>query len=246
MPSSHSHSNGPACHCPCGTAVFIGLRALDPLLQYGIVTYDLGTHILQRLRGSDIPISRVAREAPARDLPVYRAVLLAMATGSSIKHILWASCQAEETLSPKTAARLALTNTFYNSMNMLLFTTSCTSPSKGTSWDVCQPTLVAGSALYAVGMLIEICADKQKKKFRRDKKNEGKLYKGGLWGVVRHANYAGYALWRTGFAVAAGGWPWGAIVAVVTLGEFSCMETRWLEEQLQEQVSGRLMAFRRE
>ncbi|KAE9393190.1 hypothetical protein BT96DRAFT_1052407 [Gymnopus androsaceus JB14] len=45
----------------------------------------------------------------------------------------------------------------------------------------------------------------QRLSFKRDARNKGQVYTGGLFGLARHINYGGYVLWRAGFATAAAG-----------------------------------------
>jgi protein-S-isoprenylcysteine O-methyltransferase Ste14 len=42
----------------------------------------------------------------------------------------------------------------------------------------------------------------------------------GLWAKARHINYGGYVLWRTGFALAAGGWVPALGIAAFNLYHF--------------------------
>ena len=58
-----------------------------------------------------------------------------------------------------------------------------------------------GGILWCTGMTIEILADHQKTQFRNNPENKGKFITTGLWGVVRHPNYAGEILLWTGLAI---------------------------------------------
>lgn len=60
-----------------------------------------------------------------------------------------------------------------------------------------------GWTLWAVGMLFEIVADLQKSMFKRDKNNEGKFIRTGLWAVSRHPNYFGEILLWFGLYISA-------------------------------------------
>ncbi|KAF2626539.1 hypothetical protein BU25DRAFT_459244 [Macroventuria anomochaeta] len=93
------------------------------------------------------------------------------------------------------------------------FLLSATSASKET--DFPQPSLVVGGTLYTVGILTELVAEIQRKRFKSDPKNKGKAYIGGLWQVARHIKYGGYTIWRAGYALAGGGWALGAMVAAL-------------------------------
>ena len=67
--------------------------------------------------------------------------------------------------------------------------------------------------------------------------NKGKIYSGGLFGLSRHINYFGYTLWRSGYALAAGGWIWGSIVAGFFTYDFTQRAIPVLTEYMEERVS---------
>ncbi len=76
---------------------------------------------------------------------------------------------------------------------------------------------IAGIAVWAVGMVIEIIADRQKSKFKDDPNNEGKFINVGLWAWSRHPNYFGEIVLWTGMAIVAApvlqGWQWATLIS---------------------------------
>ncbi len=78
---------------------------------------------------------------------------------------------------------------------------------------------IAGIAVWALGMLIEIVADRQKSRFREDPANKGKFISTGLWAWSRHPNYFGEILLWTGVAIVAvpvlQGWQWATLISPV-------------------------------
>lgn len=78
---------------------------------------------------------------------------------------------------------------------------------------------IAGIAVWAIGMLIEIVADRQKSRFKRDPDNEGKFICSGLWAWSRHPNYFGEIMLWTGMAIVAvpvlQGWQWATLISPV-------------------------------
>lgn len=217
------------------------MRLLSIPLNTSILYYDLGSHLVHRLRNDPpaVPLNRLAlNPSPARDLPITRLVLLGMATGSSLKQILFAGCLNHECMVGPKAGCAGFAETIYDAINLLLFTNNALSPSFATSQDEATPTLVVGSALYVLGMIVECVSECQRRCFEKCKKNEGKPVNKGLWKVVRHANYLGYMVWRAGFAVAAGGFKWGAAVTAFNILYFAARTCKPLEDCLSEKVRG--------
>lgn len=81
------------------------------------------------------------------------------------------------------------------------------------------PVGIAGIAVWAAGMLIEIVADRQKSRFKADPDNKGKFINVGLWAWSRHPNYFGEILLWSGMAIVAipvlQGWQWATLISPV-------------------------------
>jgi steroid 5-alpha reductase family enzyme len=76
-----------------------------------------------------------------------------------------------------------------------------------------------GIAVWVVGFVVEVVADRQKSAFRADPANKGKFIATGLWAWSRHPNYFGeIALWL-GIAIIAlpllDGWRWVVLISPV-------------------------------
>jgi steroid 5-alpha reductase family enzyme len=65
------------------------------------------------------------------------------------------------------------------------------------------PLAVAGLGVWLLGFAIEVVADNQKRRFRRDPGNRGRFIRHGLWAWSRHPNYAGEILLWLGVAIIA-------------------------------------------
>ncbi|KAF2673020.1 hypothetical protein BT63DRAFT_410076 [Microthyrium microscopicum] len=207
---------------PAGTGVFIGLRALDPVIQYGILAKGLGSGLLHKVGLETLPAlpPNTGTFLDGLGLSPYRLILLAMATGTAVKQIFWLTATANEEFPPAAAVSVSLFNTFMNSLNTLAFTTVAVSASLSDRSQFPQTPLLVGSALYTVGIALETYSEIYRKSFKDDPKNEGKLCTTGPWGIVRHANYLGYVMWRAGFALASGGWALAAVVAATQSADF--------------------------
>jgi len=76
---------------------------------------------------------------------------------------------------------------------------------------------LAGVAVWSIGIVIEIVADRQKSKFRSDPDNKGRFINVGLWSWSRHPNYFGEIVLWTGMAIIAvpvlQGWQWATLIS---------------------------------
>lgn len=221
---------------PLGTASFVGLRALDPLLQYQILAHGLGTGFLSRLGLSTVHLSTAVitrtgiKLIDQLGLPLERLILLGMAVGSAAKQIFWLTYLSQEEFPVKSAVVVSLYNTFCNSFNSLLLLTAATSaalstrpftvPIPGSRSRLSLPVVV-GTIMYVVGMILETGSEMQRKTFKSKPENKGKLCREGMWSWARHINYGGYTLWRGGFALAAGGWVAGGLFATLQAWNFT-------------------------
>lgn len=223
-----------------GSSLFVGLRALDPLLQYGILSHQIGGGLLAKLGLSQLPIGLATNTGTIIDrlgLSPYRLILLAMATGSAAKQIYWLLCTAEEEFPPSAAIPVVIYNSVFNSINSLAFTCTLSSASLSNNETFPQTPLIVGTVLYVAGLVMETFGEIQRRNFKRDPKNKGKLCKEGLWSVVRHVNYTGYSMWRGGYSMAAGGWVWGTVVLGGLLADFNFRAIPVLDQYCSRRVS---------
>lgn len=248
MPEEQRIERGDKSRNVAGTATFIGLRALDPLLQYQILGNGLANGLVTTLGGSIVaqgptlsPYTGISY-IDNLGLSPYRIILLSMATGSSIKHIIWKAFIGEENMSPKFAGFVGVFNTVFNTLNSLFFVTRALSPADGRGEGPHWPgwpgaRLTAGVGLFIAGITIEMAAELQRKAFKKKVGNEGKPHTNGLFGLVKHPNYTGYTIWRAGYAIAAGGWIWGALQAGFFGYDFATRAAPTLNEYCEQRVS---------
>jgi protein-S-isoprenylcysteine O-methyltransferase Ste14 len=206
-----------------GTGLFVGLRALDPFFQYGLLSHSIGSTLLAKVGIQQLPMGLGTNTGTLIDrlgLSPYRLILLGMATGSAMKQIYWILFTGEEEFPPSASIKVSVFNTIGNAINTILFGWAVTSASLSSNETFPQTPLIVGSLLYSVGLLTEAVSETQRRNFKRDPKNKGKPFTGGLWQYARHINYTAYTFWRSGYALAAGGWAWGAFTAAIAFYSF--------------------------
>ncbi|KAK4172648.1 hypothetical protein QBC36DRAFT_390272 [Triangularia setosa] len=233
---------------PAGTLTFIGLRAIEPLLQSYLLSP--GSPLLKLL-----PKLGVAVIPPSLLGPTPTGEILSwMGRLSRLKQAYWAGFIARESMSPKMAVFVALLETAANTVNSLLYLLPKTStallpgvkvPCLG-ELELPLPVLV-GSLLFAVGLTVETLAERQRSFFKEERitvggkevrVNEGKICDRGLWSLCRHPNYGGYVLWRTGYGIAAGGWLAGLALGLAHAGHFAGESVGLMDEYMNNRYGG--------
>ncbi|KAK1219888.1 hypothetical protein PQX77_017368 [Marasmius sp. AFHP31] len=198
-------------------------RIADIPLQYQILANGLGHSMIVALGSHPLLISRaVANQGNALTsslgLSPYRTVLLGMSIGSMVKQVGWLIRVSREDIGITGALGVGALNALINSLNTLIFSAAATSAitTPADEWNISSsPQLMVGTAMFVIGIALECISEEQRRVFKNDPRNHGKVYSGGLFGWARHINFGGYTLWRTGFSLAAGGWWFGAIEAAV-------------------------------
>ncbi|KAJ9635729.1 hypothetical protein H2204_005689 [Knufia peltigerae] len=126
-----------------------------------------------------------------------------MSVGGAAKHIFWCAAVANEPMTPSAALVVGLFNLACDTLNTLAFDLCAENP---TYYHFPSRSVYVGGAMYAVGVACETVCEVQRKRFNDDPRNRGKVYSGGLFGVVRHPPYAAFTLWQTGYALMPGIW----------------------------------------
>lgn len=210
---------------PPGTLTFLGLRGLDPILQYNLLAGG-GAALLAKAGIRTIGNGLVAQTGigllDSLNLPTSHLIILAMAIGSTAKQSYWLVGLSQENFPPTAAIATSAYNTLVNTANTLLFLSAATSSLNAPAFpgtSVPYP-LVVGSVLYAIGLTLETAAEVQRKTFKDDPANKGKVMRSGLWSWARHINYGGYALWRGAYCLAASGWVGGLLMGTFQAVDF--------------------------
>ncbi|KAK5462640.1 hypothetical protein LTS15_002352 [Exophiala xenobiotica] len=216
-----------------GSAIFIGLRALDPYLQRHLL---LNSPLPRWARQLGLP---APRPPPTGGLPLagtgmtpFQSVIWALSIGSAAKHIFWTTVIANEPMKPSAAIIVGIFNLACNTLNTLAFNLSGENPTY-----FAPDSIYVGTGMYVVGILVETVGEIQRKWFKDEPRNDGKVYSAGLFSVVRHAPYSGYTLWRTGYATAAGGPVWGALTATWFIYQFVNRSVPMLDKYMSERYA---------
>jgi len=82
------------------------------------------------------------------------------------------------------------------------------SASLGPTPRMLLPVLIAGVAVWVLGVLFEAVGDHQLRQFKADPANQGEIMDRGLWSWTRHPNYFGdAAVWWGLWLITVTGWP---------------------------------------
>ena len=202
---------------PLGTAIFVGLRLLDPFLQRYILANSPLSSVSPYLGLS--PPSPPPTGGPLltlTGLTPYQSLIWGLSVGSAAKHIFWILGTCREPVYPPAAVVVGVFNSAMNGINSLAFTVASDNPLYLGPYSI-----YVGTTLYVIGILTETIGEIQREIFKDKPENRGKICKKGLFSVVRHASYLGYTLWRAGYALSSGGPLWGATVASFFLYDFA-------------------------
>jgi protein-S-isoprenylcysteine O-methyltransferase Ste14 len=224
---------------PIGTTVFTVLRCLDPFLQYGILAKGLANPLINLLHVSS-PVD--SAPAVALGLSIKPLALLAMAVGSTVKQVYTLLFTANEIMPPSSALLICASQTIFNSVNSILSLTAAASAftpavlSTETELGF-SPIFILGVTGYIVGISGEVTSEAQRKNFKENPKNEGKIYTSGLFRLARHINYGSNMIWRVSYALAGGGWIYGMVNVVFFANVFLTNAVPIMDEYCAKRVS---------
>ena len=187
---------------PYPRLVFSILRIIDPFIQYSLIFNGYGQQILSKLGIRTHPVG----------LTGY--ILVGMSIGSSIKQIINMNFILESKVPCSIVLAISTYNTLVNTISSLSSLVYSPSNQFGFSQYI-------GITLFTIGISAELLSEIQRKIFKNNPLNKGKLYVNGLFSVARHINYGGYLLWRTGFALTSGNLWWSMTLFVWHFWDFN-------------------------
>ena len=211
--------------------VFALFRIADVPLQYQLLSHGQGVI----LGSQSHPFLPQAGVTGFLGLSPYRTVLLAISAVSAIKQVVWAARISQTRVSIAEAVGVGLFYALTSSINTFIFSFFATNPSE--EWNLSSPRLVVGATLFVAGIALEFISEEQRKTFKDDPRNTGKVYSGGLFKWARHVNYGGWTMWRAGSAIAAGGWLYGAVVGALFALHFGKLAIPELDGYCADKVS---------
>lgn len=111
-----------------GTALFIGLRGLDPLPQRHTTGKSVRPAPLGLPPNGGLPLA-------GSGMSPFQSLIWGMSIGSAAKHIFWELVTAKEILYSGSAFAISTFNTFTNTLNTLAFQRFCRKPRIFSSWE---------------------------------------------------------------------------------------------------------------
>ncbi|KAL4905667.1 Cupredoxin [Aspergillus multicolor] len=139
---------------------------------------------------------------------------------TAAKHIWFATCVTKEAWTVPGALAISIYNIIYNTLNSILFLYAATSAMLPAGKTLANPYLQGGAALFILGIGAEWQCELQRRRFKADPANKGKLFTQGLFALVRHPNYTGYTVWRGGLGLVTGGPLAGMLIAAFFAWDF--------------------------
>lgn len=254
---------------PVGTITFVLLRGLEPFLQLYLLLASPLTTLLLPVLGIHIPLSpyndpaALSYSSPATvpgpfsvilnfygalgsflNLSPWQTNLFVMSVLAATKHNYWVLVVSKEKMPVSFALIVAAFNAGNNALNILLFSLLSVNPTFPSAFSVPPPSLFllnlfCGTLLFSVGLGCEAMSEIQRRSFKEDPRNKGKLFMGGLFGLARNINYGSYMTWRTGFALVAGGPLWAALVGSFFFWDFSNRGVPVMEEYCEKRYGAR-------
>ncbi|KAL9015341.1 MAG: hypothetical protein Q9173_000051, partial [Seirophora scorigena] len=163
---------------PLGSTLFVGLRAADAVLQYHLLRQGWAHVAISALNGSTVPTTA----AGPFGLTPYGTIISSLAVGASLKQGIWQTFISEQEMKPAAAVAIAAFNTLFNTANTLLSAWAWSSaapthlPPSASMADalLAAPALMAGVALFGVGIATELGAEIQRMRFKARPQNRGK------------------------------------------------------------------------
>ena len=124
-------------------------------------------------------------------------LLLGMVTVGAVRQAFWITCINLNEWNWELSIIVAIFNNWCDWTHAKCLLKRLTESGSSDDDNVSLATCV-GVVFFVIGSFLETCSEVQRRRFKDDPNNKGKLYTGGLFAYARHINYLGYILWRMG------------------------------------------------
>jgi len=187
------------------TLVWLG-RGLDIPFQYLMFSRGWAVKTLSfvGLHGSNM----VLKAGPgAGGLGPVPTLLTGLYAAAVVRQLYWITFTNTYEWSFAQALTIVLYNLFVDTFNTLSAVHALDSSSPavtGSFVDVLGWKQWTGIGLFVIGIVMETSSEESRKHFKANPANKGKIDDTALWSVVRHPNYVGYTLWRSGITFSTG------------------------------------------
>ena len=199
----------------------LGRLASIPL-QHAIIAYNT-------FGVSQLPRSHPLNPsfAPSRlPVPEPLALFLAMTGVLVFKQSIWMFHLCNERITLQFACFGVLADFLYEGICAFVFSLAA----KNLIW---RPELLyTGAAVYFLAAQVELAAELQRKAFKDEPKNEGKLCTTGVWGLVRHANFSMNVVYGAAYGFPTGGPLFALFPIALYVGNFATNAIPAKEEYL--------------
>ena len=141
-------------------------------------------------------------------------VFLAMTGVLVVKQSIWVFYISNEAMTLSFAFFGVVADFIYEGICAVVFSAAYSNP----LW---RPEfLYYGAAVHFLAAAVELGAELQRKRFKDDPRNKGKLCTKALWGVVRHPNFAMNVVYGAAYGFAVGGPVFAVLPVAMYLGNF--------------------------
>ncbi|KAK6338171.1 hypothetical protein TWF730_002246 [Orbilia blumenaviensis] len=213
--------------------------AADPLsVQRGNYSFTLsGPLFFVAFRTLTVPVqylilTRSTSLLPLSSLTLSQTLLIAMPSYVAFKHITWSLLLMRERMTLPFAFFGGVSDLAFESLTSYIYTLSAINPTYSPS------LLLPGTVLNILAVSTELISEIQRYRFKSDPKNQGKIYTGGLWGVVRNVNYACNIAFAFGYASAAGGVLYGMAYSGIYVMNFVFNAIPGIEQYMKGKYGG--------
>jgi len=182
-------------------------RSLDAPFQYLMFSRGWAVKVLSCV-GLDGSNMLLLKAGPGiGELGPVPTLLTGLYAAAAVRHMHWITFTNTYEWSFAQAANVVLYNLFVDTFNTLTAVRAITTSSPvigGSFVEALGWKQWIGISLFVLGIFMETMCEESRKGFKADPANKGKVDDTGLWSIVRHPNYLGYILWRSGVTLSTG------------------------------------------